>query len=134
METFSVRTGRGTEVVDVTPMVERAVRASGVVEGLALVHTPHTTTAVVVNEREGRLTQDLLDWTARVAPEGAGYRHDGTDGNAHAHLRGMMLGSSASVPVVGGRLALGTWQSVLLVELDGPRDRRLNVQVVGDRA
>jgi len=131
METLSLRTGRSTEVVDVTGMVEAAVRDSGVDEGMVLVHTPHTTTALVVNEREGGLTQDLLDWAERVAPRGAGYRHDGMDGNAHAHLRGMMLGASVTVPVSGGRLALGTWQSVLFVELDGPRDRRLLVQVLG---
>ncbi len=127
-----MRTGRATEVVDVTSKVQEVVRASGVTEGLAVVHTPHTTTAVVVNEREGGLTHDLLEWSSRVAPKGAGYRHDGMDGNAHAHLRGMMLGASATVPVTGGRLALGTWQSVLFVELDGPRDRRLHVQVTGD--
>ena len=131
METLSVRTRQATEVVDVTSMVEGVVRTAGVNEGLVVVHTPHTTTAVVVNEREGGLTQDLLDWSSRVAPRGAGYRHDGMDGNAHAHLRGMMLGASATIPVSGGRLALGTWQSVLFVELDGPRDRRLNVQVLG---
>jgi secondary thiamine-phosphate synthase enzyme len=133
METLAVNTGRSTEVVDVTGMVEDVVRSSGVSEGVAVVQTPHTTTAVVVNEREGGLTQDLLDWSARVAPKGAGYRHDGTDGNAHAHLRAMMLGASATITVSGGRLALGTWQSVLFVELDGPRNRRLHVQVIGDR-
>jgi secondary thiamine-phosphate synthase enzyme len=131
METLSVRTSKATEVVDVTAMVEGVVRSSGVTEGLVVVHSPHTTTAMVVNEREGGLTQDLLDWSSRVAPRGAGYRHDGMDGNAHSHLRGMMLGSSVTVPVSGGRLALGTWQSVLFVELDGPRSRRLDVQVVG---
>jgi secondary thiamine-phosphate synthase enzyme len=131
MERFPVETRQRTEVVDVTGLVEGAVRASTVREGLAVVQTPHTTTAVVVNEREGRLVQDLLDWAARLAPEGAGYRHDGTDGNAHAHLRGVMMGASVAVPVTGGRLALGTWQSVLFVELDGPRSRRLHVQVTG---
>ncbi len=132
METFPVETRERTEVVDVTGLVEGAVRNSGVHEGVAVVQTPHTTTAVVINEREGRLMQDLLDWAARMAPDGAGYRHDGTDGNAHAHLRGIMMGASVSVPVTEGRLALGTWQSVLFVELDGPRSRRLNVQVLGD--
>lgn len=132
METFPVETRERTEVVDVTGLVEGAVRTSGVHEGVAVVQTPHTTTAVVINEREGRLMQDLLDWAARMAPDGAGYRHDGTDGNAHAHLRGIMMGASVSVPVTEGRLALGTWQSVLFVELDGPRSRRLNVQVLGD--
>ena len=130
METFPVETRKRAEVVDVTGLVERAVRSSGVREGLAVVQTPHTTTAVVVNEREGRLVQDLLEWSARMAPEGAGYRHDGTDGNAHAHLRGVLMGTSVSVPVTEGRLALGTWQSILFVELDGPRSRRLHVQVL----
>ena len=131
MERFPVDTTKRTEVVDVTGLVEGAVRASGVREGVAIVHSPHTTTAVVVNEREGRLVQDLLEWAARMAPEGAGYRHDATDGNAHAHLRGIMMGASVTIPVTGGRLALGTWQSVLFVELDGPRSRKLNVQVLG---
>lgn len=131
MERFSIGTQGRTEVVDVTPQVDEAVRSSGVGEGVAVVQTPHTTTAVVVNEREGRLVADLLDWAARMAPEGAGYRHDGTDGNAHAHLRGVMMGASVTIPVSEGRLALGTWQSVLFVELDGPRQRTLHVQVVG---
>lgn len=130
METLQVRTQRANEVVDVTSMVEAVVRASGVREGVAVVQTPHTTTAVVVNEREGGLTQDLLDWAGKVAPRGAGYRHDGTDGNAHAHLQGMLLGASVTLPVTGGSLALGTWQSVLFLELDGPRSRRLHVQVI----
>jgi secondary thiamine-phosphate synthase enzyme len=118
-------------VVDVTGLVEGAVRASGVNEGVIVVQSPHTTTAVIVNEREGRLVQDLLEWAQKMAPKGAGYRHDGTDGNAHAHLQGVMMGSSVSIPITGGRLALGTWQSVLFVELDGPRSRKLHVQVVG---
>ena len=131
MDRFPVETKRRAEVVDVTGLVEGAVRSSGVQEGVAVVQTPHTTTAVVVNEREGRLVQDLLDWAERMAPEGAGYRHDGTDGNAHAHLRGIMMGASVTIPVTGAKLALGTWQSVLFVELDGPRSRRVHVQVIG---
>jgi len=131
MERFDIQTRKRAEVVDVTSMVEGAVRASTVREGIAVVHTPHTTTALVVNEGEGRLVQDLLDWAARTVPEGAGYRHDSTDGNAHAHLRGIMMGASVTIPVSEGELSLGTWQSVLFVELDGPRNRRLHVQVVG---
>jgi secondary thiamine-phosphate synthase enzyme len=131
METLSVSTKGRTQVVDVTARVQDVVSASGVDQGVVVVQSPHTTTAVVVNEGEGGLVADLLDWAARMAPEGAAYRHDGTDGNAHAHLRAMMLGSSVSVPVTGGRLALGTWQSILFVELDGPRQRGLHVQVLG---
>lgn len=131
MERIDIATRRRTEVLDVTSMVEVVVRASGVLEGVVVVQTPHTTTAVVVNEGEGRLVQDILDWAARTVPEGAGYRHDATDGNAHAHLRGVMMGASVAIPVTGGEMALGTWQSLLFLELDGPRHRRLHVQVVG---
>jgi secondary thiamine-phosphate synthase enzyme len=131
MDKFPVETRRRTEVVDVTGLIEGAVRGSGISEGLVVVQTPHTTTAIVVNERESGLVQDLLDWAERVAPVGAGYRHDRSDGNTHAHLRGMMLGMSVTIPITGGRLALGTWQSVLFVELDGPRSRRVHVQVLG---
>lgn len=118
-------------MVDVTGLVQGAVRASGVRDGLAVAYTPHTTTALVVNEREGRLVQDILDWAERLVPEGAGYLHDASDGNAHAHLRSVLMGTSVTVPVVEGSLHLGTWQSVLFVELDGPRRRNLNVQVMG---
>ena len=131
MERIQVRTQGRTEVVDLTQRVQEVVRASGVLEGVAVVQSPHTTTAVVVNEREGGLVQDILDWASKMVPSGAGYRHDGTDGNAHAHLRSVMMGTSVTIPVTGGRLALGTWQSVLFVEMDGPRSRQIHVQVVG---
>jgi secondary thiamine-phosphate synthase enzyme len=131
VRSIPVQTQRSAELVDVTSRVQDVVDASGVVEGLAVVQSPHTTTAVVVNEREGRLVQDILDWASRVVPEGAGYRHDGTDGNAHAHLRSVMMGTTVAIPVTGGRMALGTWQSVLFVEMDGPRSRNLHVQVLG---
>ncbi len=130
LERLGVRTGSRREVIDVTDQVQAAVARAGVRQGLALVHCPHTTAAVVVNERDPALQGDLLDWAARTAPEG-GWRHDASDGNGHAHLQGMLLNPSAVLPVEGGRLVLGTWQSVLLVELDGPRSRELWVQVVG---
>jgi secondary thiamine-phosphate synthase enzyme len=131
MERIEVRTQWREEVVDVTQRVQEAVRATGVLEGIAVVQSPHTTTAIVVNEREGGLVQDILGWASKMAPSGAGYHHDGTDGNAHAHLRSVMMGTSVAIPISGGRLALGTWQSVLFVEMDGPRSRQVHIQVVG---
>ena len=131
MHKVAVVTEARRVVLDVTGQVEAAVAASGVREGLALVFCPHTTAAVVVNEMDGRLEQDLLAWAAKAVPEGAGWRHDTEEANAHAHLQGIALNQAATLPVVGGRLALGTWQHVLFVELDGPRQRELWVQVVG---
>jgi secondary thiamine-phosphate synthase enzyme len=130
VERLGVRTTGRRQVIDVTGEVQAAVARSGVQQGIALVHCPHTTASVVVNERDAALQGDMLDWAARTAPEG-GWRHDASDGNGHAHLQGMLLNPSAALPVEGARLALGTWQSVLLVELDGPRNRELWVQVVG---
>ena len=73
-------------------------------------------------------------WTflKRVAPKGAGYRHDRGNGNAHAHLRAALLGNSVMIPVEKGRLELGTWQRILFLEFDGPRRRRISVRIVGE--
>jgi secondary thiamine-phosphate synthase enzyme len=131
MQKVPLATEERRAVMDVTGQVETAVAASRVRDGIALVFCPHTTAAVVVNEMDGRLEQDLLAWAAKAVPEGAGWRHDAVEANAHAHLQGISMNQAATLPVVGGRLALGTWQHVLFVELDGPRQRELWVQVVG---
>ena len=131
MLNVAITTDARRVVLDVTGQIEAAVAASRVRDGIALVFCPHTTAAVVVNEMDGRLEQDLLAWAAKAVPEGAGWRHDTVEANAHAHLQGISMNQSATLPVVGGRLALGRWQHVLFVELDGPRQRELWVQVVG---
>ena len=125
---LDVRTSRRTEVVDVTSAVEEAI--GGTVEaGTCTVFVPHTTAGVTVNEAESGLLADVEAFLDDLVPWGAGYRHDGIDDNAAAHLRSILVGPSVTVPVIDGSLALGTWQSVLLVESDGPRDRRLRVAV-----
>lgn len=131
MQKVTLATEERRVVMDVTGQVETAVAASRVRDGIALVFCPHTTAAVVVNEMDGRLEHDLLAWAAKAIPEGAGWRHDTVEANAHAHLQGISMNQAATLPVVGGRLALGTWQHVLFVELDGPRQRELWVQVLG---
>ena len=129
-ERLRVATRERRQVIDVTRQVDTVVRASGVKEGIALVHCPHTTAAVVVNERDPPLMMDLLEAAGQLVREGV-WRHDPGEGNGAAHLRSMLLDRGGALPVEGGALALGTWQSVLLVELDGPRERELWVQVVG---
>lgn len=124
--TVDVETTERVDVVDVTSGVADAV--PGTVErGVCTVFVRHTTAGVVVNERESRLLGDLEDLLERLASRDGGYAHDELDGNADAHLRATLLGESASIPVADGELALGTWQSVLLVECDGPRTRTLDV-------
>ncbi|MBN1283162.1 MAG: YjbQ family protein [Proteobacteria bacterium] len=131
-----ISTREPMEFIDITDEVKRAFSASGVTDGALTVFTRHTTTAVKVNERCDRLQQDMLDVLKGAVPA-RGWRHDeGTvDGrpNARGHLMSMFLNSSETIPVSGGSLALGGWQSVFLVELDGPRtERRVIVKVMGE--
>lgn len=128
---FSIRTRRQYEVVDITDHVVTVVAAADVAEGLCSVYVPHATAAVVINENDDpNLCDDLLDALAKLIPEGV-WRHDRVDNNGAAHLKASILGPGETVPVRNGRLLLGTWQAIMLVDLDGPRQRRVVVTVLG---
>lgn len=127
--TFQVETGDRSDVVDVTGRVEETV-PTDVDRGVCTVFVPHTTAGIIVNENESRLRADIQRALERLAPRGDDYAHDAIDDNADAHLRAMVLGESVSIPVTDGSLDLGTWQSVLFVECDGPRTRSVEVAVV----
>ncbi|WP_456476911.1 secondary thiamine-phosphate synthase enzyme YjbQ [Oceanithermus sp.] len=131
MERFEVRTTAFNQMVRITPQVEAAARALGVVEGAVLVYSPHTTAGIVVQEgADPDVAHDLLLRLAELAPR----RHPGdrhAEGNSDAHLKTALVGNAQVVPVNGGRLALGTWQQVFLAEFDGPRTRQVWVTVVG---
>lgn len=124
---IELSTNRGCEIVDITPQVQRAVRDSGVIDGICIVYTLHTTTALIVNEAESGLLIDIIDKIREIVP-GVGYRHGE---NGPAHLQASLLGNSVVVPVENGMPLLGTWQRILFVELDGPRRRRVGVKVMG---
>lgn len=129
MTVIEIRTGRREELVDITRLVDEAVAESGVTEGIAHVWCPHTTAAITVNEAaDPSVARDLVAGLARMVPRDAGWQH--AEGNSDAHLKASLLGASASVPVSGGRLALGTWQGVFFCEFDGPRSRLVEVRVV----
>jgi secondary thiamine-phosphate synthase enzyme len=126
---LKVRTNKKWEVIDITSLVSEAVRTAHVGEGLCCVYVPHATAAIVVNENDDqRIGLDLLDALDKLVAEGV-WRHDQIDSNGAAHLKAAILGPSETIPIQNGRLALGTWQSVMLVELDGPRDRKVIVMV-----
>ena len=90
-------------------------------------------TGLIINENESGLKSDILRFLNELAPKGKGYLHDRIDNNAHAHLRAVVLGSSVTIPIENGTLALGTWQSIFFVECDGPRRREVCVVVVEGR-
>lgn len=121
-----------TEVVDITNFVEEAVSKSEVKNGLCIIHSVHSTTAIIVNENEAGLREDIRKKIASDYPKGAGWRHDRIDDNADAHLASAFIGASRILPVKDGRLARGVWQNIFLLELDGPRSRRIIVEVIGE--
>ncbi len=127
---IEIRTSKRVEVIDITSEVQKEVEKSGVKNGIAVVYTQHTTTAVIINENESGLKEDIVFVLDRLIPRGAGYMHDMIDNNADAHLRAIFLGNSIVVPITNGKLDLGTWQRIMFVELDGPRTRRVIVKTI----
>lgn len=131
-DTVNVNTSQRVEIHDITPDVEAVLKNSGISEGLLNVYSRHSTSGVVINENESGLVKDFQLALQKLVPEGAGYQHDRIDNNADSHIRGFLLGGSETIPVEDGRLMLGTWQSIFFVELDGPRQRKLTVTVMGE--
>jgi len=131
---LSFSTTAGTDVIDITHPVAEKVVASGVREGQALVFTPGSTAALTTIEYESGVIRDLIEAVERIVPKGMDYRHDARwgDGNGYAHVRSALLGPSLTVPVSNGRLVLGTWQQIVLIDFDNrPRKRQVVVQVSG---
>ena len=125
---LSIATCATTEFVDITERVKSAVQDSGVVEGICTVYTPHTTTAITINEAaDPNVAADLVEALERIVPDGVAWSH--LEGNSPAHLKASLLGASVQVLIRDGQLQLGRWQGIFFCEFDGPRKRTTWVQV-----
>lgn len=139
---IEVDTATGIEVYDITAQIQAIVSKSNIQTGQALIFARHTTTALAINEFEPRLIQDLKTYLQKLAPATDTYLHNDLHlrpnippdepMNAHSHLMAMTLSTSETIPIANSKLALGTYQSVLLFELDGPRRRSVFCQVWGE--
>ena len=129
IETINVKTKSSFEIVNITGYVNKIVAKSRISEGSLIVFTPHTTTAITINEDEPGLISDILKKISDLVPKGQGYSHDRIDSNAHAHILASIIGPSIAIPISKGKAALGTWQSILFIELDGPKNRKVFVQI-----
>jgi secondary thiamine-phosphate synthase enzyme len=126
---FKIRSRQKYEMLDITREVSDIVRKAGIDEGICSVYVTHATAAVVINENDDpNVCLDVIDALDKLIPEGV-WRHDRVDGNAAAHIKSAILGPGETLPVRAGRLLLGRWQAIMLVELDGPRERRVVVTV-----
>jgi secondary thiamine-phosphate synthase enzyme len=134
---IEIATVEPIQIVDITDLVRAWVAGSGVREGLLTVVSAHTTARININEREPQLQRDMLTYLKRFVPRDGDWLHnvapvDGRD-NAHAHVLGLLMTSSESIPVADGVPVLGEWQSVFFIELDGPRARRgIELQLLGN--
>jgi len=130
METFSVSTRAKCAFVDITDRIAAIIADSGVQEGLAVVFVAHTTAGVTINENaDPSVRSDIINHLDRAVPASAGYRH--SEGNSPAHIKASLMGSSVTLIVRNSRPVLGTWQGVYLCEFDGPRTRKVHVEVTG---
>lgn len=131
--TLTIRTLRRTELKDVTGEIEAAVRDSECASGTCVLYVPHTTAGLVINEGDDpAVARDIETAFDRLVPRDAGYTHG--EGNADSHIKTAIVGSSESVWIENGHLALGRWQSVFFAEFDGPRTRELRVKIIRDDA
>lgn len=146
---LSFSSDKRVELYNITPEIEALILSSGVKEGVLHISSLHTTTALFINEYQQALLEDIKGFLERLVAQDAGYEHECQSGrapgykhncercsdcdrkNADAHLRATLLGHSLCLPISKGELALGQWQSIILAELDGPRERNILVQIIG---
>ena len=133
-ETYStvelrIKTSRKCQVINITPQVTEIVNRAGISDGICHVYVSHTTAAITINENaDPNIGEDLVEALNRLIPEGI-WQHDKIDDNGAAHIKASIIGPNESIPVRHGKLLLGTWQAVMLVEFDGPRERQLLITV-----
>jgi secondary thiamine-phosphate synthase enzyme len=131
MKTLRVKTNRRTQFVDITREVEQAVRESAVKSGICYVYVPHTTAGVAINEHaDPDVASDVEGIFDRLIPHKGPYRH--AEGNTDSHMKAILAGTSQTILIENGKLALGTWQGIFLCEFDGPRQRTVLIKIVSD--
>ena len=128
MDTISVKTNSKTQFVNITGKIAECVRKIGITEGLCNIFVPHTTAGVTINENaDPSVVHDILTEINKIVPFQDNYHH--MEGNSAAHIKSSLFSPSLIVPVSGGSLILGTWQSIYFCEFDGPRSRKVHIQV-----
>lgn len=131
MTEFSISTTKSWEMINITAKVQAAVSESKITDGICLVYVPHTTAAVTINENsDPDVCEDILLSLSRIVPKDAVYKHSEGSNNAAAHVKSSIVGTSEIVPLRAGKLALGQWQGIFFCEFDGPRQRRVIVELL----
>ena len=131
MEEIRVKSNKRNELVDIHSQVENIVAKSGVKEGICAVYAPHATCGIMINENyDPNICLDIIECLQEYIPQGK-WRHDKIDNNADSHIKASIVGPSETIPITDGRLLMGTWQSIMLADFDGPRERKIIVTIIG---
>ncbi|MEM0026422.1 MAG: secondary thiamine-phosphate synthase enzyme YjbQ [Ignisphaera sp.] len=131
-EVIRISTTKQFELIDITEYVENVVKKSGIKNGLCLVFAPHATAAIIANEKEHGLIDDITTFIKELVKPEREWKHNIIDTNAHAHIGSAIIGAEKVFPVINGKLVRGTWQNIFLVEMDGPRSvRNILIVVIG---
>ena len=134
-EEIKFQTSGPGDIIDMTAEIQKAVKKSGITNGIVTVFAPGSTTGITTIEYEPGLIRDVPELMEKLVPSDRSYHHDDTwhDGNGFSHLRSAMIGSDITVPFVGGKLTLGTWQQVVFLEFDNrARNRHVILQIMGE--
>src|SRR5580698_2944662 len=130
---MTVKTEKQREFITITPNVKFAVEKSGLRDGIVLVSSLHSNSAIFVNDDEPGLQSDLESWLAQIAPFRADYKHaTRTESNASVHLQAMLLGQQIVLSLTDGKIELGPWQSIVYAELDGMRPKKIVIKILGE--
>jgi len=137
MYELGIKTSQRTEFIDITSKVEEKIADSGIQNGIVVVYSPHATACIKITEKEEGIMKDYPVFFDKLAPLGAGYEHDKTapdkKPNTPSHLLATLLNQSETMIINNGKLVYGTWNTLFLIELDGGRDRKVFVQVMGNK-
>jgi secondary thiamine-phosphate synthase enzyme len=129
MEKISVKTNSRIDLIDITDKIQAVISKSRVREGICFIFCPHTTAGLTINENaDPSVRRDIINALSKLVPENAGYAH--SEGNADSHIKSSLFGSSLTVFIKDGQLALGTWQGIYFCEGDGPRSREVWVKAI----
>ncbi|RZN55680.1 MAG: YjbQ family protein [Candidatus Methanomethylicota archaeon] len=127
-----INTKRRREIVNITEEIQKFVNESKINNGICLVYSTHATSAIIINENESGLLEDIIRKINEDYPIEKGWLHNRIDDNADAHLASTFIGPSVTIPIKDGKLCLGTWQDIFFLELDGPRiGRKIIIEVLG---
>jgi secondary thiamine-phosphate synthase enzyme len=129
LKRLEVQTTSRVQLVDITSHVKSILRSEDISSGIITIYVPHTTCGITINENvDPSVREDITAVLGRLVPHGADYRH--AEGNADAHIKASLIGSSVTVIAESGTLILGTWQGIFLAEFDGPRKRSILIKVI----